>query len=84
MTFLYFPEYLFSSRFEPKMNAADYRYVLDDKLLLPLFCVGVSNVRTPHTLFTVSEGMCFDERKNLIDFHRILPENVLGGEIYQL
>lgn len=75
----YFPEYLFSSRFEPKMNAADYRYVLDDKLLLPLFCVGVSNVRTPHTLFTVSEGMCFDERKNLIDFHRILPENVLGG-----
>lgn len=54
----YFPEYLFSSVLEPKMNPMDYRYVLDDKLLLPLFCVGVDHVRTPRTYYSVCDGIC--------------------------
>ena len=61
----YFPEYLFSSVLEPKMNPMDYRYVLDDKLLLPLFCVGVDHVRTPRTYYSVCDGICFDEEKNI-------------------
>ena len=75
----YFPEYLFSSELEPKMNPTDYRHVLDDKLLLPLFCVGVSNVRTPHTFFTISETSCFDENKNLINFESISSKKFGGG-----
>lgn len=63
----YFPEYLFSSVLEPKMNPMDYRYVLDDKLLLPLFCVGVDHVRTPRTYYSVCDGICFDEEKNIVD-----------------
>ena len=63
----YFPEYLFSSVLEPKMNPMDYRYVLDDKLLLPLFCVGVEHVRTPRTYYSVCDGICFDEEKNIVD-----------------
>ena len=63
----YFPEYLFSSVLEPKMNPMDYRYVLDDKLLLPLFCVGVEHVRTPHTYYSISNGVCFDEKKNIVN-----------------
>ena len=67
----YFPEYLFSSVLEPKMNPMDYRYVLDDKLLLPLFCVGVDNVRTPRTYYSISNGICFDEEKNIVDLKKI-------------
>lgn len=63
----YFPEYLFSSVLEPKLNPMDYRYVLDDKLLLPLFCVGVEHVRTPRTYYSVCDGICFDEEKNIVD-----------------
>lgn len=63
----YFPEYLFSSILEPKMNPMDYRYVLDDKLLLSLFCTGIDNIRTPHAYCILSDGICFDERKNIID-----------------
>ena len=63
----YFPEYLFSSVLEPKLNPMDYRYVLDDKLLLPLFCVGVEHVRTPRTYYSVCDGICFDGEKNIVD-----------------
>lgn len=59
--------YLFSSVLEPKLNPMDYRYVLDDKLLLPLFCVGVEHVRTPRTYYSVCDGICFDEEKNIVD-----------------
>ena len=75
----YFPEYLFSSKLEPKMNAPAYRYVLDDKLLLPLFCVGLSNVRTPHSFFTVSESLCFDNDKKIINFKNLAYKN-WGGK----
>ena len=63
----YFPEYLFSSILEPKMNPEDYRYVLGDKLLLQLYCVGVSNVRVPHIYYTISNGLCFDSNRNLVN-----------------
>lgn len=72
----YFPEYLFSSVLEPKMNPMDYRYVLDDKLLLPLFCVGVDHVRTPRTYYSVCDGICFDEEKNIVDLKN---DNFNGG-----
>lgn len=72
----YFPEYLFSSVLEPKMNPMDYRYVLDDKLLLPLFCVGVEHVRTPRTYYSVCDGICFDEEKNIVDLKN---DNFNGG-----
>ena len=49
------------------MNPMDYRYVLDDKLLLPIFCVGVEHVRTPHIYYSVNNGNCFDEKKNIVD-----------------
>ena len=49
------------------MNPMDYRYVLDDKLLLSLFCTGIDNIRTPHAYCILSDGICFDERKNIID-----------------
>lgn len=67
----YFPEYLFSSKLEPKMNDAEYRYVLDDKLLLPLFCEGIANVRTPKTFLTIYNNIWFDENKNLISKQQV-------------
>lgn len=72
----YFPEYLFSSVLEPKLNPMDYRYVLDDKLLLPLFCVGVEHIRTPRTYYSVCDGICFDEEKNIVD---LKSDNFNGG-----
>ena len=74
----YFPEYLFSSVLEPKLNPMDYRYVLDDKLLLPLFCVGVEHVRTPRTYYSVCDGICFDEEKNIVD---LKSDNFNGGGV---
>ena len=53
----------------------DYRYVLDDKLLLPLFCVGVEHVRTPRTYYSVCDGICFDEEKNIVD----LKSDIFNG-----
>ena len=58
------------------MNPMDYRYVLDDKLLLPLFCVGVEHVRTPRTYYSVCDGICFDEEKNIVDLKN---DNFNGG-----
>ena len=75
----YFPEYLFSSVLEPKMNPMDYRYVLDDKLLLPLFCVGVEHVRTPRTYYSVCDGICFDEEKNIVDVSRVYAAGYSAG-----
>ena len=69
----YFPEFLFSSILEPKMNAVDYRYVLDDKLMLPLYCIGIPNTRTPRTYYTISNGICFDEHKQIIECNENVP-----------
>lgn len=73
----YFPEFLFSSKLEPKMNDADYRYVLDDKLLLPLFCEGIENVRVPRTFLTIYNDIWFDENKNLVSKQQV--QNFQGG-----
>ncbi|MCQ2354290.1 MAG: hypothetical protein MJ102_04200 [Clostridia bacterium] len=61
----YFPEILFSSKFELMMNPRKYSYVLDDKLLLPLFCDGVKNVKTPAVIGTYGGGVFFDAGKNV-------------------
>ena len=53
----YFPEILFSSDYEPTVNPAEYRYVLDDKLLLNVFCMGINNVRTPKVFGTFCNGV---------------------------
>ena len=65
-----FQNIVFSSVLEPKLNPMDYRYVLDDKLLLPLFCVGVEHVRTPRTYYSVCDGICFDGVKNIVEFKK--------------
>ena len=57
---------------------APYGYVLDDKLLLPLFCVGVEHVRTPRTYYSVCDGICFDEEKNIVDLKN---DNFNGGGV---
>lgn len=53
----YFPEIIFSSVFEPTVNPEEYRYVLDDKLLLNVFCHGIDNVRTPEVFGTFCNGV---------------------------
>lgn len=58
----YFPEILFSSIYEPKVNPEDYRYVLDDKLLLNVFCLDVNNVRTPKVFGVFCNGIYRDEK----------------------
>lgn len=61
----YFPEILLSSSFEPLVNPVEYRIVLDDKLLLPIFCNSIENVRTPKTIGTYSNGIYFDNDKKI-------------------
>ena len=56
----YFPEILFSTKFEPKVNPRAYRYVLDDKILLPVFCNGEESVRIPYTYATFCNGVYFN------------------------
>lgn len=77
----YFPEYLFSSKLEPRFNDSDYRYVLDDKLLLPLFCNGLDNVRIPRTFLTMYNDIWFDESRNIISRQQV--ENYRGGILIQ-
>lgn len=60
----YFPEWILSSKLEPQLNSREYRYVLDDKLLLPLFCNGVDGVSTPETIECFCNGIFFDHDKN--------------------
>lgn len=60
----------FSGFLEPKMNPMYYRYALDDKPLLPIFCVGVEHVRTPHIYCSISNGICFDDKKNIMNLKR--------------
>lgn len=63
--------------FDGKVN----RYVLDDKLLLPLFCEGIANVRTPKTFLTIYNNIWFDENKNLISKQQV--QNYRGGMLIQ-
>ena len=77
----YFPEYLFSSALEAKMNPDEYRYVLDDKLFLHLFIKGILNARIPYTYFTVANGICFDEFRNIIPLEQIDREISVGAEV---
>lgn len=58
----YLPEILFSSIYEPKVNPEDYRYVLDDKLLLSLFCTDINNVRIPSVFGVYCNGIYRDEK----------------------
>ena len=60
----YFPEWILSSKLEPLFNAREYRYVLDDKLLLPLFCNGVDGVRTPKTIGCFCHEVFFDQNRD--------------------
>lgn len=45
----YFPEILFSTKLEPKLNPYTQADVFGDKNLLPLICAGVANVHVPRT-----------------------------------
>lgn len=58
--FDYFPDILFSAELEPRMNSWSYRYVLDDKMLLPLFTSNVPEVRVPELIGGYANGVYFD------------------------
>lgn len=62
----FFPEILFSTKFEKKANNSKYSYVLDDKLLLPVFVNGVENVKTPDTIATFCNGVYYDSKNNVL------------------
>jgi len=61
----YFPEILFSTEFEKRANDSRYRYVLDDKLLLPVFVNGIENVKIPETIATFCNGIYFDNKNDV-------------------
>lgn len=65
------------------VNPRAYRYVLDDKILLPIFCRNEENVRIPRTVATYCNGVYFDSRhktmtiKDLSSYLRDFGELVL-------
>lgn len=67
----YFPEILFSTKFEPMVNPRAYRYVLDDKILLSLFCCGEKNVRIPETVGTYCNGVYFDANHRTMSLEQL-------------
>lgn len=69
----YFPEYLYSTKLEPKLNDYCCTKVFANKNLLSLFFDGkVDNVRTPKTYLACDHGTFFDEDRRLISRDRAL------------
>jgi hypothetical protein len=77
----YFPEYLFSSKFEPKVNPRAYRYVLDDKLILPLFVSGEQKVRIPKTMASYCNGIYFDAMHQTMTVEQLAKRLSNGGKM---
>lgn len=63
----YFPEYLYTTRLEPKLNNSRYSAVFSDKTLNDLlFENRIPNVRTPKYFFFNNHGLYYDANRNLI------------------
>lgn len=63
----YFPEFLYSTKLEPKLNNSSYCTVFSDKTLNDLlFDNRITNVRTPEYFFFNNHGIFNDADRNLI------------------
>ena len=66
----YFPEYLYSTKLEPKLNDYSYTKVLANKNLLDVFFDGkVENVRTPKAFLFCDHGHYYNAARRLISSH---------------
>lgn len=62
----YFPEILFSTYLEKKLNDLSVCKVLEDKALLEVLFSDIKGLKLPHTLVLKVDNVCYDESRNYI------------------
>lgn len=78
----YIPEYIFSTKLEPRQNQrADVLPLENKNMLSVVFCGIKSNVRTPKTFVMCVKGRCFDAERNIISREKVVEtlKNTNGG-----
>lgn len=66
----YFPEYLFSTKLEPKLNPYRLASQYGDKNLLHKFFGNISGLHVPYTCLACSRGVFYDGDNNLVSYKR--------------
>lgn len=67
----YFPEILYSTKLERKLNNRNISKVYEDKALVELLYNGVSNLHFPKTFVLNSRGIWYDGNRQVISIERV-------------
>ena len=77
----YFPEYLYSTKLEPKLNDYSYTKVFSNKNLLEVFFDHrLQNVRTPKTILSCDHGCYRDSDRHMVSRQQALTLLANAGE----
>lgn len=63
----YFPEILYSTKLEPKLNQLDLANVLQDKSMIEVLYGTIPGISFPRTIVLNCSGIYYDSTRNLID-----------------
>ena len=63
----YFPEILYTTKLEPKLNPLRWARLLSDKSLIELLYGGDEKVKFPKTVFLNCSGLYYDQNRRIID-----------------
>lgn len=77
----YFPDIIFSTKLEPKLNPIIYSKFISDKSLTELIYSNVPGIKFPQTIVLNCSGTFYDGERNLIDYERALQLLNNSGDI---
>lgn len=63
----YFPEFLYTTKLEPKLNNYKYAQVFSDKNLFEILFARTNNIKFPETIILNSGGIWYDNERKIID-----------------
>ena len=75
----YFPEYLFTTELEWRINPKDYCTALCDKNLLVSLFGDIKDLHIPHTILSCSNGVYQDDRQKPISFEKAVGATASVG-----
>lgn len=68
----YFPDLIFSTKLEPKLNPINIAKFMSDKSITELIYKGVPNVKFPITIVVNSNGYYYDKDRNIINKNKAI------------
>lgn len=68
----YFPDHIFSTKLEPKLNPVHLSKYYSDKGLTELIYSGVDGIKFPKTIIVNSSGYFYDEKRNVIEENKVI------------